>query len=48
MNCLLVIATLLTFLVPQDQNLPDAFYELPEEVRNKRRNQGLERTARDV
>lgn len=35
MKCLLVIATLLTFLALQDQNLPDAFYQLPEEVRKR-------------
>lgn len=35
MNCLRVIATLLTFLAPQDQNLPDAFYELPAKVRKQ-------------
>jgi len=32
---LLAIAMLLTLLAPQKQNLPDAFYELPEQVREQ-------------
>ncbi len=35
MTQLLAIAMLLTLLAPQKQNLPDAFYELPEQVREQ-------------
>jgi hypothetical protein len=35
MTQLLTIAMLLTLLAPQQQNLPDAFYELPEQVRER-------------
>ena len=35
MTHLLGIAMLLVLLGPQQQNLPDAFYELPEQVREQ-------------
>jgi hypothetical protein len=35
MTQLLSIAMLLTLLAPQQQNLPDAYYELPEQVREQ-------------
>src|SRR5678816_1449877 len=35
MTQLLGIAMLLTLLAPQQQTLPDAFYELPEQVRER-------------
>ena len=35
MTHLLSIAMLLTLLAPQQQNLPDAYYELPEQVRKQ-------------
>jgi len=35
MNHLLSMAMLLAMLVPQHQNLPDAFHQLPEQVREK-------------
>jgi|SRR6185503_16010678 len=35
MTQLLGIALLLTLLAPQQQNLPDAYYELPEQVRER-------------
>jgi hypothetical protein len=33
MNYLISVAALLVFLVPQDQKLPDEFYQIPEHVR---------------